>query len=346
MPSRFLCFLVLLAIAGRSAAAPTLIGHARDGRCADALQMAQDAFRSDSPSLIWPIAKPVRPTTQIILAQASEDISGGDGIAAKDDFERQSGDHARAIFWRVGGQNRPRLAVIDTPFNWQGDWYSVYLLPADATPDGLQTALTADGPGSKPNALLGDARWAIPLVLTNRKTGQDWIIDRGEPFALLADWRVFEPVGYGLKLLCRVSFGLPNDGGLPLLPRAVKRFAAEMNEALGPGNDEGTLHQTAAIRLAVKRQWANAALRPWAASAKAYNSRDEIKRGLEKWEQGNRKRLALHDRMRRDEFPAVQALASFYVSHFGMSPGRAQQLSQSVLDRALKTSFVFSKSGL
>lgn len=307
--------------------------------------MAQAAFRSSSPSLLWPVAQPTRGTTKLILTQASEDISGGGGIDAGDEFDRGGGQGQPTIFWRSSKRREPHLAVVDTPFNWRGDWYAVYILPSDTTADGLLKTLTADGSNKNPDPLLGDHRWAIPLVLTDRKTGRDWIVDRGEPYQTLADWHVYEPAGLRLKPLCRVSFGLPKEGGLSLLPPAVSRFAAAADEALGPGDNEGTLQPTSRIRLEKEKDWANAALRPWAVTDTPYNTRAEIDRGLDKWASGSRKRLALRARLRRNEIDAERPLATYYMTRFGKSPVEARRLSRYILDHNLRDYFVFSKSG-
>ena len=308
--------------------------------------MAKAAFRSDRPSLLWPVAKPIRRTTTVILSQATEDISGGGGINAADDFDVESGGQGKpTVFWRRGKQRASHLAVIDTPFNWQGDWYALYLLSPDATANGLLKRVTADVSDKPLTPMLGDNRWAIPLVLTDQKTGQDWLIDRGEPYETLADWKVYEPVGLRLKALCRVSFGLPKEGGLSLLPRAVSRFAAVADEALGPGSNEGTLHPTAGLRLAVKQDWAAAALRPWALTGTPYNTRAEINRGLERWASGNRKRLAILSQIKKNEIAAEGSLTTYYIAHFGKAPVEARRLSRYVLDHNFRDYFTFSKSG-
>jgi hypothetical protein len=338
-------FLACGMIAVACEAAPAIIGNSSDTRCIEAREMAQASFRSLSPSLLWPVARPTRRGTRLILTQASEDISGGRGIDAGDDFGRAGGGQGPTVLWRTGRRGGPHLAVVDQPFNWRGDWYAIYILPPKSTADGLLKALTAKGPSEKPEPLLGDNRWAVPLVLNDRNHGRDWIIDRGEPHYALADWQVYEPAGLRLKLLCRISFGVPRGGGLSLLLPAVRRFAAAADEALGSGNNEGTLNPTGAIRVKVEKDWANAALRPWALNYTPYNTRAEINRGLDEWAKGNRKRLALRRRIKQNEIDAERALAAYYVARFGKSLSAARKLSRRVLDHNLRDYFVFSKSG-
>jgi len=339
-------FLALVLIATPCGAAPTIIGNSSDARCVETWKMAQAAFQSDRSSLLWPVVKPIRQTTRVILSQALEDISGGGGVDASGDFDVVGGSQGQpTLFWRRGKQRALHLVIVDTPFNWQGDWYATYLLPSDTTAGELLKRLTADTSNKPLTPLLGVSRWAIPLVLTDQKTGQDWIIDRGEPYETLADWKVYQPIGLNLNILCRVSFGLPKEGGLSLLPPAVARFAAAADEALGPGNNEGTLQSTAGLRLAVKQDWATAALRPWAITDAPYNTRAEINRGLDKWASGNRRRLAVRARIRRNEINARGPLAAYYVTHFGKTPAEARRLSQRILDHNFRAYFTFPKSG-
>lgn len=337
--------LTLILIAGACDAAPVLLGDKSDARCIETERMARTAFRSTNPSLLWPVAAPEGQQTELILTQGSEDISGGGGISASSAFVSSGGDQGRpTIFWRNDKRAGPHLAVVDQPFSWRGDWYAVYLLPPKATAGWLLGVLTDERSTEAPTPLLGENRWAIPLVLRNRKTGRDWLIDRGEPYQPLADWQVYEPAGPHLRPICRVSFGVPKEEPLSLLPAAVRRFAAAADEALGPGNDEGTLQPTATIRMMIQKDWANAALRPWAITNMPYNTRAEIDRGLSEWARGNGKRRTLRARIIRSERAAQGPLATYYAAHLGKSGPAALRLSRYVLDHNFRSYFAFPKS--
>ena len=337
--------LALILIAGVCEAAPVLLGDKSDPRCIETEQMARTAFHSTNPSLLWPVATPEGQQTELILTQASEDITGGGGIIVNNGFVSRGGDPGRpTIFWRSGKRAGSHLAVVDQPFSWQGDWYAVYLLPPNATADWLLGVLTDERSIKTPTPLLGDSRWAIPLVLTDRKTGRDWLIDRGEPYQALVDWQVYEPAGLRLRPMCRVSFGVPKEGPLSLLPAAVRRFAAAADEALGPGSDEGSQQPTATIRMKVEKDWANAALRPWAITNMPYNTRAEIDRGLSEWARGNGKRRTLRAHIIRSELAAQAPLAAYYAAHLGKSGPAALRLSRYVLDHNLRSYFIFPKA--
>jgi hypothetical protein len=79
---RCMFWLFLLTIGGAASAAPTIAGNVDDARCREALHMANAAFQSNSPTLLWPIAQPSRATTRIILRQNYEDITGGHALEA------------------------------------------------------------------------------------------------------------------------------------------------------------------------------------------------------------------------------------------------------------------------
>jgi hypothetical protein len=340
--------LAAAAFAGTCRAAPVIVGDSKDPRCVEAAEMAATAYRSKRPSLLWPIPRPVRPGTRIILTQKEEEISGGHGIdidpSAFDAIESGAGGSGATLYRRRNPAATAQLIVVDAPFNWQGDRYSVYLLNGDAALDRLGRHLDVREPApEKPiEPALGES-WMPPIVLTDNTTGTDWIIERGEPYAIMADWTVHGIAGDRLTTPCRIAFGLPEAGGLSLLPRPVRQFAAALDEALGPGDDEGTLHPTARIRLLVQGGWANAALRPWAMPDTSYNGPSEVDRGLIEWAQGNRARRALLDRVRSSRRRAEGPLAAYYAAHFGKEAAEARRLSRSVLDRMYLTNFVFPK---
>jgi hypothetical protein len=332
-------------LAAPCTAAPTVIGEQRDPRCIEAREMATAVFRSNAPSLLWPLPRPIRKGTRIILGQERLDISAGRGVSVDGNaFDTVESDGA-TLYWRKQGLSGPHFAVVDARFNWEGDWYAVYLLAPGATAGELARQLGRTQAGGKaPTSLLGDNRWAPPLVLTDVKAGIDWIIDRGELHAALPDWRVYVPTGPRLTMRCRISFGYSERRNSSMLPAAVRAFAAAADEALGPGTDEGTLHPTARIRAAVEQQWANAALRPWAVDSTQYNSSAEVQRGLSTWASRNPRRAALLRRIRQTRKSAERALANYYVSRFMKAGSSARRLSRSVIDNLLRSYFMFSKA--
>jgi hypothetical protein len=338
--------LLMLGAAATASANPRIVGNSRDGRCHDALQLADAAFRSTSGSLLWPIAIPARRTTKIVLRQNARDISGGNAIDVDPSgFATLSRvfakDQEDTIFWAKGLSSGSRLVVVDEPFNWRGDWYYVYLIAPDMTPERFAKERVSENSTLKP--LLGDNRWNPPVALQVARSHDYWLIDRGEPYEVMADWTVYLPAKNGMITPCRISFSYsPREGVSGKLP-AVRKLAAALDEVLGPGTGEGTLHQTAAIRDEVAREWANASLRPWALTDPPYNSRAEVERGLAEWAKGNTARAALQRRIMAIYPAAERELARYYAVRFKRTDTSAQGLSRNVLDHMFRSYFVFSK---
>ena len=344
---RLFIALVVTFASDSALARPSIVGSVGDSQCRVALDMANAAFDGRSFSLDWPIPAPP-PPARIILRQREVDISLGEGIEAESSeflTLHQPSVKAITIFWSRKAFAGKRLAIVDTPFNWRGDWYATYLVDSGDTPERFikQLAASEENRPAAPKPLLGDNRWNPPTVLTSGTSGPYWIIDRGEPYDTMPDWRVFVPTGPAVHSPCRISFGTDRRPGLARMPAAVRKLAAELDEALGPGTGEGTLQQTAAIRVAVAQAWANAAVRPWALTAKPYNSRTEVEWGLAQWAKASRVRTRLLSRIKHDYPAARRALATFYAAQTPHSP--AEKTAARVLDYMFRTYFVFSKAG-
>src|SRR5438270_8685490 len=195
--------------AGSPAAAnPKMIGNGRDAHCREALQMANAAFRSTSGSLLWPIASPARSSAKIVLAANARDISGGHALTVDDRaFATLPSPPAQesnsTTYWARSVSGGSRLVVVDEPFNWRGDWYYVFAIPADMTPERFTRERNQQRSAWKP--ALGDNRWTPPVVL--RDVSQYWLIDRGEAYEVMPDWKIYVQARKGLASTCRISFG-------------------------------------------------------------------------------------------------------------------------------------------
>lgn len=339
--------LALLTVEGTATATPAIVGNANDARCREALHLASAAFQSNSPTLIWPIAQPSRVTTRIVLRQNDEDISGGYAIDA-DPAEfaalwQDVLDKHPTTYWAKHAPAAKRLAVVESSAGWRGANYEVYLLSPDATPERFAQQWNADGSRGEAvwKPVLGERRWNPPIVLLDTPSNSYWLIDRGEPYEVMADWQVQVITKQGLASPCRISFGYSDREGLAGMPPAVRRLAAALDEALGPGANEGTLRPTARIRLSVEKRWANAALRPWALTATPYNTRSEVEHGLAEWAKGNRKRTVVLKQIRSVYPAAERALTSFYGARSNSRAKSARDLSAHVLDHMFRSYFVF-----
>jgi hypothetical protein len=343
---------VFAAAHSTTAATPAVIGDAKDYRCRDALQMATAAFHSTSPSLLWPISTPS--SSKVILRQDMKDISGGYALWADPAefvvFGRSTAfAPSVTILWSRHTSAGKRLALVDEPFGWRGDIYSVYLVSPETTPERFKQQAEAQlARGEFLDGVLGDPRWIPPIILMDVRSRDYWILDRGYPWEAMADWHVYGVSSGGLKAPCRISFGFTArdrhdraDRALKTMPAAVRTLASLLDEALGPGTNEGTLQPTKRVRLTVAKGWANAALRPWALTDTPYNRRAEVEQGLAEWAKGNRQRTSLLKRIHSVYPTAERALAGHYAGHFKDAP----RLAQHVLDYMFRIYFVFPADG-
>ena len=340
-----LAALVTATVIGASVATPAIIGDTSDERCIEARSFATSAFKSTSASLLWPIPAP-RSHTKVILSQGMDDISGGDALTADPKhFTTVTTDYnglKRPTYWGRNFAGR-RIVVTDQPAGWRGDLYSVYLLDAATSSESFIAHFVQRESWSNvaPNPVIENSA-NPPLILTSRTSG-DWLVNRGELYQVMPDWQVHLVTERGLEMRCRISFGYEEArlGGLPL---EVRRFARLADEALGPESDRGTLRPIARTRIKVAKNWANAALRPWAVTGEPYNSRAEVDRALAAWARPNRQRAALRRRMNQAYGSAQRALAFYYASRFKVGPSEARKLSRHVMDHMLRSHFVFSKA--
>lgn len=341
-------FGIVLMAATSAQAVPSIAGNAHDGRCLAALGMAKAAYRAPDFSVDWPIHRPAGPDSRIIFQQNDADLSGGDAVSAEPtEFTAlpQSAAGGGKIYWGRHASAGKRLVITEESVGWRGDWYSLYLVGADQRPQLFARQYTAQS-NAESGALkpaLGGQRWNPPIILTSRAPAGYWVIDRGEPYEVMPDWRVFAVGHAGLKPICRIAFGAAARAGLAALPTAVRKLAADLDEALGPGSDEGTLQQTASIRNSVDHASANAAVRPWALTAEPYNSRSEVDAGLAAWARDSRPRTALLKRVASDYPAAKRALAAYYAAHPRRHFGRSAADADHVLDILFRSYFVFSK---
>jgi hypothetical protein len=340
--------LPLLCAHGIAVAAPFIVGETKDPRCREALGMARRAFYSTSPSLIWPIPAPST-ANKIVVQQKELDISGGDGIredpAEIDRFPTaRSPSYSFTTFWAKRPSGEQRIVLVDKPQSWRGDVYSLHLADRRETRDAFIKKMLSGADDRQAVGLLGQDRWLPPMILMDERTQSFWIIDRGYPWEAMSDWAVHGVANGRLTDPCHITFGLPHsdrtnppDLALQRLPAAVRTLAKQLDEALGPGLNEGTLQPTAGIRIAVAKGWANTALRPWSLTDQPYNNRAEVDRNLTEWAKGNRQRMTLLGQIRLTYPAAERALTAYYRGRFK----NPQSLAKHALDYMFREYFVF-----
>lgn len=249
------------------------------------------------------------------------------------------------LWWQEQARDGKRIAVIDQPFNWRGDTYSLYVLGAEASPvDLVGDFQTGDETNRIYKPVIKNS-WNPPLVLTDDNSGVSWFIDMGEPYQILDEWRIGTVSEGVVRFPCTIRFRPNVKSMLSLMPGAAQRFAALLDSTLGSGRDEGTLQPTATIRLDVGEGWANASLRPWALVDPPYNTREEVDDGLAHWASGSAAGAAIYRNIRR-QFPRTEeALTVYYQRRFKLPPAEAREMGTYVADFMYREDFVFHHSG-
>lgn len=341
---------VILALVTALAAFPTLSGEPTRPECAEARLLAQTMFQSDSPTLYAPLLLPPDMRSSLVLGATERDISAGDALTATDLFEKLSLSADLPIstpdevYWlRKPGKDQKRIVVAEESFGWRGDMYWLYLANSGLDPDDFLQRLATESLGADATAVVSNS-WRPPLVFQLPGAPGQWFIDVGPPFEPLGRWMVYasdlaEPI-------CSVSFGTEPGRHERLLPAEVRALSRLLDEALGPGKNEGTLHPTAALRDLAERVSANAAFRPWAlGNTDLANSRAQVEAGLKEWARGVRARQALLRRINETYARAPSSLAAYYKRFFGLSAADADKVSAWALDIIFRSYFVFSRHG-
>ena len=342
----FVAACMLISTAVFSDPSPKISGKASSLECLSAFQLAKTMFYSKASRLYAPLKFPEKMDSQLVLGASALDISGGKALdVSEEQFEElpQMGDGAsRSVYWGRHLQNGVRIVVQEEPVGWRGDMYSLYLFDASVDKNEFLKAIEGRKERSRYPAQLRDT-WRPPLVFLHNASRKLWFIVVGEPYQVLADWRVYKVLEGGAERACVIRFipeGLDAKGSLPA---TVRKFAHLLDETLGPGNNEGTLQPTAGIRIQVANVWANAGLRPWAlADSDTYNSTDEVTFGLEAWSQKGSSYRRIYAEILRIYPIAEVALGDYYKRQFQLPKDKANKLAKWVLDIAFRAHYAFT----
>ncbi|MAG67701.1 MAG: hypothetical protein CMK74_17855 [Pseudomonadales bacterium] len=285
--------------------------------CEQVRQLAEAVYASTAPRLYAPQVLPEPFAGRWQLGALQADISAGAPLHHGGVFVHESDAQGRDRYVTQANAQGQQLVVEQQPRGWQGDVYSA-----------RWRSLAA------PDALLLEDSWRPPLVFTSDQGL--WLVTLGEPYQVLAPWRVFS--ADSAQPACVLGFRPPASA----LPAAVDRLTALLDQALGPGLNEGTLQPTARIRLAAAHLLGNLAQRPWALDATAaYNRRATVDAALREWADQAPEHWLLLDKLDAHYAPAEQALADYYQKVFGAPDDDAQQMAAWVLDLLYRVWFVF-----
>jgi hypothetical protein len=288
--------------------------------------------------------------SSLVLGATERDISAGDALTAADLFEKlplsvdSSMSTPRGVYWlRTPGKEQRRIVVAEESFGWRGDMYWLYLADPGLAPETFLQERATESLGADAVAVISNS-WRPPLVFQLPEASGQWFIDVGQPFQPLGRWMVY--ASNSAEPICNVSFGTQPGSQERLLPAEVRALSRLLDEALGPGRNEGTLHPTATIRDHAERVSANAAFRPWAlGDTQLANSRAQVDAGLKAWARGVRPRQALLRKIGETYARASRPLAAYYKRFFGLSDADADKVSAWALDVIFRSYFVFPRGG-
>ena len=315
---------------------PVLDRGQDDPVCSQSLALGKALFQSQTFYLTEPPTPPAGFDSDL-LANAD----GTNGLRVDDQtfdtLSTRKGD-APGIYWQLHAIGY-RLVLADSPFNWQGDNYALFVVAANQAQATFLSGLNKGDQSVKPLI----SGWLPPLVLRDRRDGQVWIIDVGQPYDIPAIWKIWALTVQGAESRCRVLFSPRNQPVPALLPSAVNQLISLLNLAHGDGSDEGTMQMTARIQLSVKQALFNVALRPWV-PLQPYNSLAEVDTGLQHWASLGARNQTIYHKIRRQYPHAVQALGEYYQRQLSMQSTTARALAVREIDALYRLSFIFSRS--
>lgn len=346
---------------------PVLVGEESRPECRVAMNMASAAFRSTNALLTWPIPRPDVGLATLVLSRKGRDVSDDSIWADPSVFEKMHIDPvsrrmlpgertmvAPIVHWQREARGGGRIVAVEQPHSWRGNLYYLFVVDEELPSDAFAQAYLArrgaaprqpekEAPALRPVLYKND--WQPLTVLRDEQWGNLWVLRQEDFDPQQAEWQVHASGPQGFAPVCHIVFNPDGIKGLDRLPPAVRRLASLLDEALGPGLNEGTSHPTERIRGQVAHGWATIADRPWALTDTPYNSRAEVEAGLTAWAQGVPARIRLHRRLMNSLQPAETALVRFLVDRFAIAKDDASSFSAYAIDHMLRSYFMFPGGG-
>lgn len=331
-----------LYMAGALAALPWAAGDGAHPVCKQAMQLASAMFVSTAPRWEAPLAIAADLPSKLVWGAERANLAGGGALTSSAVFDTITPDGA-PVFWASSvAQGALRVVISTQPMGWRGDMYSAYLLDAAVAPQDFVRSMEAGSGSTAPYQSVVEDAWRPPWVFQPHAPQPLWLIDAGQPFLALADWRVFTSAQ--AQPVCTIAFKPAGQSVVPASLPALQQLVQQLQEALGPGSGEGTLQPTARIRMEAQHVVANAVWRPWAlADSQVYNSRSEVDAGLQAWAQGHAARRQLYGEIRQTYPVAERALAAHYASAHALAPAQAREVAAWATDLVYRAFFVFAQ---
>jgi hypothetical protein len=323
---------------------PHMFGQMSAPECVDAMAIAEHMYASTSTYLYAPLQLPDHLDSTMILGAENVDISGGDAIPEETAHFNNPFPDLEGVHWGKDSSPAGRIVVTSEGVGWRGDMYSLYIIQGGVTPAQFRADLEDANPKHIYPALF-DGEWRTPLVFWSGSTKKSWFIIVDDTYESSGQWVVYTAGKVGYTSTCQIKFWPPQGlAKAPLtLPKAVRQFVDLLDQALGNGDGEGTLHPTATLRARSRHMWRNVAYRPWAISDKdAYNSRQQVDDGLLHWSQTGNSYVRLYAQIQHAYPAAESALSKYYESQFKLSRVHAKQVAHWILDVTYRSSFTFS----
>ncbi len=327
-------------MANTAGATPRIVGPV-SSECRDTLTVANAVFHSTAFRLDENMVAPRSAPLDVANVAGDYEAANSHGIfkilPQPTPTDPDAYGHP-GTYWQIAPTQNVRWVIVETPFNWRGDFYTLYAIDPATT----ETGFVATDDEKDPRVVLAN-EWTPAAVLRNRQSGEVWAVDT-QSYDIPAVWTVYAAGADGVKARCTLTFGPKVKTAFDLLPAPVRALAVDLDGTLGDGRNEGTLHPTGQIRDQVQQAWTNIALRPWALTWKPYHSRRNADLGLRHWSRGAPSFRALYQRIQADYPAAVAALADLYVQRFGKTPQAARALAEHNLDFAYRIHFVFPQA--
>lgn len=324
---------------------PRLDGEAR-AECTQALDLATHVFNSRAFQLVEALdAPPGFGSTRVLWADGV-DLSDGDAVNTDPQVFDKLPLHQstpRSLYWQRHPAGGYRLALAESNYGWRGDRYWLYAFDPAVQPDAAVAIADAAADGGRAPAVarvVVDGAWRPPQIYRLGADGPLWVLTVDGPGWFLAPWTVYVPGTDTLRQACTIQFRPEAEHAVDLLPGPVRALDAMLDKTIGSGIGEGSLAQTARLRVNVEHTWADVAIRPWAAAG-AYNDRATVDRALAAWGGGNAASRGLLQAIRRQYPLAQRALAGYYRDRFGVTPASATRRAAYLLDIAYRAHYVF-----
>ena len=331
---------------------PSISGDETDQHCRTALSIAQEAFRSTSSEMVWPVSRPEEGDGRLELARALEDISGGTGTLSSENdafgemYPDNNYHYPAVIYWQKSSFGGKRLALRLESYGWRGLQYELHLVNVGLRPIEFRNHWAASNPTELPadssDEVLLPESWNPPLILSEPNApSRLWAIGQGEPRRPMIPWNVVTMDSANASKPCHIVFVPQGEAALDRLPAEVRKFANLVDATLGYGPESGTLQPINRTRGRVLRDWEIVGVRPWALTDRPYNSRAEVETGLAKWAAAKPSQAAHLRRIKRSYAPAQASLANYYIREFDLPPDAARQFSAYAIDHMFRQYFVF-----